>query len=295
MIELVRFKERMPALFLQQVLQEQGIDCALQQGSGDFAVLLAEADDYQRARLLVDEVAADPYSPRFQAAAQRAAAQDGAGRRQGVLATAQGQKVGPLTRVVLVLCVAIFVIGGLQSPALFELFPLLQGSQIPEVYQWLMPPLSTDMLAAQPWRLFTPVLIHFGLMHIIFNLLWWWIFGGLIERHHSVHTLLMVTVVTGLAGNAVQYQVGGPGFGGLSGVVYGLFGFLWFAGWTSGRPEYLMPRSVTLWLIGWLVLSAVTMPDLIATAAHIGGLVAGCLYGGVVGTWLRQRPPGPRD
>ena len=86
-----------------------------------------------------------------------------------------------------------------------------------------------------------------------------------------------------------QYQVAGPGFGGLSGVVYGLFGFLWLAGRLSGRQDYLMPRAVTLWLVGWLVLSALVFPDYIATAAHVGGLLAGALYGALVGSWLRRR------
>jgi GlpG protein len=166
---------------------------------------------------------------------------------------------------------------------------VVTANQVPAVYQWLMAPYSLDMLLAQPWRIITPVLIHFGLMHIIFNLLWWWILGGIIERTHSARVLVLLLLVTGLAGNGAQYLVAGPGFGGLSGVVYGLFGYLWAAGWASGDRGQQMPRSVAVWLVGWLVLSALVFPDVIATAAHVGGLVSGGLYGGLVGAWRRQR------
>lgn len=289
MIELVRFRERLPALFLQQVLDEHGIASELRADDGVFSLSLLDAEDFKRARDLTDEVAAAPYDARFQAAARRAARMSGQGRDQGVLSAAPGQRIGPVTRVVLVACVVTFVLGGFQSPVLFDLFPVVMGNQVPAVYQWLMAPHSLDMLVAEPWRIITPVFIHFGMMHIIFNLLWWWILGGIIERNHSALVLVLLTVVTGLAGNGAQYLVAGPGFGGLSGVVYGLFGYLWLAGSVSGDRAQRMPRAVTGWLVGWLVLSALVFPDVIATAAHVGGLVSGCLYGGLAGAWRRWR------
>ncbi|MGB1222366.1 MAG: hypothetical protein ACPG43_12535, partial [Alcanivoracaceae bacterium] len=73
MIELVRFREQLPALFLQQVLEEQGIRCVMREDAGVFCLLLADPEDFQRARQLTDEVAASPYDARFQAAARRAA------------------------------------------------------------------------------------------------------------------------------------------------------------------------------------------------------------------------------
>lgn len=32
------------------------------------------------------------------------------------------------------------------------------------------------------WRYFTHALMHFSLMHILFNLLWWWYLGGAVEN-----------------------------------------------------------------------------------------------------------------
>ena len=75
------------------------------------------------------------------------------------------------------------------------------------------------------WRYVTPALIHFGLIHILFNGLWIWEFGSRLElRLGSIFTLNLF-LAGSIAGNLLQSWWSGPSiFGGLSGVVYGLHG-----------------------------------------------------------------------
>ena len=75
---------------------------------------------------------------------------------------------------------------------------------------------------AQIWRVFTPMFVLFGLLHILFNVIWLYQIGGEVERFlGSRRYLLLVLGISGLS-NSLFYLISGPSFGGLSGVVYGL-------------------------------------------------------------------------
>ena len=62
------------------------------------------------------------------------------------------------------------------------------------------------------WRYFTHAIIHLSVPHILFNLSWFWLFGGAIERRFgSFHFLLLVLVSAAVSG-AVQNYFTGPSF-----------------------------------------------------------------------------------
>lgn len=139
----------------------------------------------------------------------------------------------------------------------------------------------------QPWRLVTPVFIHFGWLHIAFNALWCWELGRRIEGALGSLNMAGLFLVTAVASNTAQHQVSGPGlFGGLSGVIYGLLGFAWIAARLSPRWRALAPAApVMLFMLGWLVLGLLGVLDLlglsVANAAHLGGLLCGAFIGAV--------------
>lgn len=178
---------------------------------------------------------------------------------------------GPVTLGVMILCIGIYGITNLFQTEI--------------IYNWLaFPPVIHELHAlSEPWRLLTPVFMHFGLMHIAFNLLWWFELGRIIEKSDSGWQLLMLLVIIGLFSNLWQYTMTGPNFGGLSGVVYGLMGYLWLYGKTNPKAGYqLRPQIVTMMLV-WLVFCFVLLEDIVANWAHLGGLVIGGLTGVVFG------------
>ncbi len=131
------------------------------------------------------------------------------------------------------------------------------------------------------WRLFTPVFLHFGLFHILFNALWIWEFGRRIELCFGSGFLALLILLTGIGSNIAQYLWQGPSlFGGLSGVLYALLGFLWI--YNLLRPHRLttLPPGIIGFMLFWLVLGMSGAIDAfidgsVANAAHLGGLLCG--------------------
>ena len=130
----------------------------------------------------------------------------------------------------------------------------------------------------QWWRLFGPAFFHFTALHIIFNLLWWWTLGKQIEQTLGLTSLVIIFCVTAVMPNVLQHWASGPNFGGLSGVVYGLFGFVWWLGWLRPQWGIKLPKPIIGLMLIWLIVGyADVLWVSVANTAHTAGLVCGCL------------------
>ena len=136
-----------------------------------------------------------------------------------------------------------------------------------------------EVRSGQIWRLVTPIFIHFSLMHIVFNLLLLKDLGTFIESRFSAGYMLSLVVVTAALSNYGQYLWKGPSFGGMSGVDYALFGFLWIRGKYDRRSNWQLNKNTVYMLIGWFVLCLVGIIPQVANGAHGVGLAAGMLWG----------------
>lgn len=152
-----------------------------------------------------------------------------------------------------------------------------------------------DTLAqGQWWRLVSPMLLHFGILHLAMNSLWYWELGRRIEYRQGRGQLLGLTLLFSLAANFAQYLYSGPSvFGGLSGVLYGLLGHCWIYQKLAPNPVYELPRGVLIMMLVWLVVCMTGVFELlqfgaIANGAHVGGLLAGCLTGLLGGALARR-------
>lgn len=175
------------------------------------------------------------------------------------------------------------------------------GTQVEAIVHMTFTPLApTGYLAAeldldQWWRLLSPIFLHFGLLHLTFNALWYWELGRRIELYSGSLWLLGLTVLFGVASNLAQWLVSPDAvFGGLSGVLYGLLGYCWVYQMLAPNGFFALPKGVVILMLIWLALGVsglITLAGLgqIANAAHIGGLVAGCVAGAIAGTLQRAR------
>ena len=153
-------------------------------------------------------------------------------------------------------------------PLLISLYPANSPEQFLEVRH------------GEVWRLFTPIFIHYGIVHLGFNMISMQNIGGPMERIHGSRFYFLLAVVFALCGNLGQYLVSGsPFFGGMSGVVYGLVGYLWMRAWADpGYPLRIPPRALVITLV-WFVACFTGVLGPIGNAAHTTDLVLGAVWG----------------
>ena len=146
-----------------------------------------------------------------------------------------------------------------------------------------------ELLAqGQWWRLITPMFIHFSVVHLVFNLAVFVQLGKRIESQTSYLLFLLMILGISMVSNLVQLGWGGsPSFGGMSGVVFGLLGFVLVAGWREkDNTAWQLPKGFGLSLLFFLVLFSTGVTQAfnlyVANAAHWSGLVSGALLALVV-------------
>ena len=171
------------------------------------------------------------------------------------------ERAGPLTMAIMVACVAIYI--------------LMQVVGVRTVMVWLAWPDGPGQYF-QVWRWFSHALLHFSLLHILFNLLWWWYLGGAVEKRLGKGKLFVITLISALLSGWMQAKFSGIWFGGLSGVVYALMGYCWLRGERDPESGIFLERGLIGFAILWLVIGWFGAFGLsIANAAHVTGLLVG--------------------
>lgn len=134
---------------------------------------------------------------------------------------------------------------------------------------------------AEPWRILTSTVVHANLVHVGFNAWWMWILGTYVEEHFGHLRTLGLFVVLAVGSAAAEYALSIGGVG-LSGVVYGLFGFLWVLDRHLPRFRGAMDPQRTRFFVFWFFLCIVLTEFgvlAIANVAHGSGALLGALIG----------------
>jgi len=172
---------------------------------------------------------------------------------------------------------------------------------------WLLGLVPVEVLTAGfVWQIFTYQFVHLDVMHILFNMLWVWMFGVDLERRWGTVAFTKYYLIVGttagaatvlvsllpLPGSAQSYQAVTIG---ASGAGYGLM-----MAWAIVYPHRtiyffgLVPLTARVFALiaGAISLSQAlsSSGSTIAHVAHLGGLVAGWLY---LKTPRRPQRPAP--
>ena len=140
------------------------------------------------------------------------------------------------------------------------------------------------LASGQVWRLLSPAFLHFGWMHLIFNMMWLWYFGRQVETLQGSGRMLMILLLSGVGANLAQYATGTALFGGMSGVDFALLGYVWLMSRRAPGSGFFVPQMLVVFMLGWMLF---TMTDMaaavgfgnVANEAHLGGLIVGLALG----------------
>ena len=176
--------------------------------------------------------------------------------------------------IVACLLVAMLSLFGAQPQRVAILFyPLLDTSG-------LIPLLASMDTPVEVLRSLSPMLLHFGEVHLVFNMMWLWYFGRQLESAQPRWLFILLIIFCSFVGNTAQYLSSGyNNFGGMSGVVYGLVGYTWIVHTFMPRSNLLINNKMFMVFVVALIAMEIIASSWIASAAHLGGLAAGLVAG----------------
>lgn len=145
-------------------------------------------------------------------------------------------------------------------------------------------PLELTLASGEYWRLISPIFLHFGVLHLVFNgvLLWW--LGQRLEFALGHGRFALLLVLSALGANYAQYAwTGSANFGGISGAIYGFVGYILVLERIAPINLFKGINAMLWFMVAWLILCMTGIVDFfmsgggVANAAHLGGLVVGLL------------------
>jgi len=293
-------KTEAQARVLSAHLSVEGIENQVEpEPGGSWAVWVHSDDQLERATTLLREFSENPGDLRYGQAIQRAEDKrrveeqtaKAAERRYfdpAKLFPGRAYGIGRLTAVLIgvsVLVTLISAFGDAAGPRGW--LSITRYLYEDDFIRW-RPGLS-EIQRGEIWRLFTPAFVHFGILHLLFNMLWLKDLGSRVEHLQGRGRLLALVLVIAALSNLAQYRVGGPSFGGMSGVVYGLLGYVWLRGRLDPVSGLNVDRQTMLLMVIWFFLCLFHIIPNVANAAHGAGFAVGLLWGGM-SAWLRVKP-----
>ncbi len=142
------------------------------------------------------------------------------------------------------------------------------------------------VLQGEYWRLLTSVFMHFGIGHIVNNMLVLYVLGDNLERALGSVKYLILYLVCGIGANIVslwfEWTVGAHEIlsvsAGASGAVFGVVGGLLYAvAVNRGRLEDLSTRQLAVMILFSLYFGFTCTG--VNNAAHVAGLMIGIIMG----------------
>jgi GlpG protein len=144
----------------------------------------------------------------------------------------------------------------------------------------------SDILSGEVWRLVTPIFLHFGIVHLAVDLWAFSSFATVIEVRRGTLPLAILVLTSAVVSNVGEYlydQRVDPGgfhiFGGISGVICALVGYVWMKGLYQPEAGMILPPNNLMFFLFFIVVCMTGALGPVANAAHVVGLVVGVAFG----------------
>lgn len=309
-------------------LLTQSIECHVESdGDQGFDIWVKDEDGFEKAKGEFALFREDPKAEKYrQAVSEARKIQEAAANRQK-----QYQKnvrsgpvekgifeAAPLTMVLVLISVVVAVLSnfgdtskGEQAVARALQFVSVDGpsDELVSAYYESRDNISVRLASiykGELWRTVTPIFYHYGPFHIVFNMMWLVYFGRMIENRYGTVTMAMIVIFSAIFSNMLQscvpMDVGGSAprlmndllithFGGMSGVNYALFGFIWFRMLYDPNSRLQLSQTTIFIMIAYLFYCMLSpqigglmnggdgVQSSVANWAHGGGMVMGLLLG----------------
>ncbi|MBL7686280.1 MAG: rhomboid family intramembrane serine protease [Deltaproteobacteria bacterium] len=283
------FSNHQQALLLSGYLYLNQIETQVDLDNNETHVWVIADDDLFRAQSLLEDFLKNPqdvkYAQAFDQAKARALQEEKklSQKPSGVIDirtqwNRSEWSLPPVTLTLVIICVIVALLTQMGSSNTIAQWLYITEFQVVQPYlQWNggLP----EVLHGQVWRLITPIFLHFGFLHILFNLMWLKDLGGVIEQKQGSLFLIFQILLIGILSNLGQYFWSGPSFGGMSGVVYGLMGYLWIRGKLDPWFGIILQPSTVIMMIIWFFLCLFGLIGNVANGAHAVGLLTGMAWG----------------
>lgn len=293
---------------LADYLLTQRIETKLEQQADGWEIWVCDEDRVAQAKEELTAFTANPEDPRFANASRvagelrraEAKAEETYRRRQVVFnerfrSAIPGRQ--PMTVLLIAACIIVAVftdLGGSNSELKQQLFiaPFQAGSGYT--------PGLRPIAAGQVWRLVTPIFLHFGILHLLFNMLWLHYLGNEIEARRGSLRYLALVLAIAVASNLSEYFLGGLHwqggqlvwnpmiqFGGMSGVVFGLFGYILVKMRFEPNLGLALSQQVIILNLFWFAWCFTGLAGSIANVVHTVGLATGMIISIAPTLWHR--------
>ena len=252
--------------FIDFLLTER-IDSKVTEGKAGWEVWVVEEDRVSQARIFWEKFLANPEDESFARAGGEAKRlrqlerkqDDAYDRKQAIftkkLSRGEGAVQDPVTVILLVVSAVVFVV---TMPSTKKALLDWLWFSVPELTDFPGPawvpksawlPLAS-VLRGEVWRLISPIFIHMGWVHLVFNMLMLVSVGAAVERVIGSWAIALLVLGLAVISNTAE-AVFGPGlhFGGMSGVLYGLAGFSWVMGMVAPQRGLQIDRNTALILV----------------------------------------------
>lgn len=282
------------ASVLADILLADGIKSHLGATPEGVQVWIIDEDRLSRAREIVEDFQASPDSPAHSDARSRArkirqeektAERDYEQRQKRLNKRMEGAARDKVTLMLVVVSVAVSLFS-IAAASRRESAPAYgTPEQVVACLAYSDPFAAADGTPVpwkEPWRIITPIFLHFGTIHLLFNMLMFISLGTRVERAMGPFRHALLIAFLAIASNLTQgLMVPDSLFGGMSGVVYGIFGFCWIQMSRAPGRGLGVDGLTTLLMMAWFfagffnAIGGVSM----ANHAHAGGLLAGLVAG----------------